>query len=152
MTFNQLFAEMIRQTRGGTEDFLCRMLIRDLKEAMQRQCSEEINWDTDLSECIYLQEFWSFAGNVFLQRATSLASAENDSVYEQATKVAEILRVILARETGVSFPNARIILYHQMMAEAGLVALTRGPDGQTKVEGEQVAAEVAEEIKRARGK
>ncbi len=153
MTLNQLFSAVIQNTKGGTEEFLCRILIRALKDAMQRRSSEEINWETNLSECTHFQEFWLFVIDVFLQRACELASVENDPVYGQATKIARILQALLEIETGESFPEARIIPYHQMMAEAGLVKLTPGPDGQTMVslseKGKRVAEEVGEEIRRA---
>ena len=123
MTLNQLFAEMIQQTKGSEEDFLCRILIKALKEEMQhnwqQNTREKINLEIDLSDCVGCQEFWRFVKDVFMRRACKLASIENDPVYGEATKVAEIFRMIFARETGQSFSEVRIMSPSEMIAEAG---------------------------------
>ena len=155
MTFNQIFLETILQTKDTSDGFLCHLLIEALRKETQRRTDKKVNWD---AEIILRNErkdkgfkyFWFFVRDVFIQYASALASTENDLVYKQATKIAEILREIIVRETLASLPELRIMPCHLLMAEAGLVNFTSGPDGQTMVtlseEGEKVAEEVETEF------
>lgn len=160
LEFNEFMKQLHQRIqRGGNaaaliffECFLQEELPRELK----RRAAPD--WDGRTVNAGDFDTIYPMAVGILHDAATATASENLPDIYEEASAVSKVLCEYLnelfqcSGDDGFDFIPIRS--YSQMMAEAGLVNLTPGPDGQTMVslseKGEQVAREVEQKIEEAR--
>ncbi len=133
------------------ECFLQEELPRDLRRAAP-------DWDDRAVNAGDFDDIYPFAA-VLLHNAASRNYSEcHPDIFEEASAVSRAfcdeLNELFQCSGDDGFDFIPLKSYTDMMAEAGLVKLTEGPDGQTMVslseKGEEAAREVEQEIKETR--
>ena len=152
------FMEQLRQRieRGGNIAaliFFGSFLQRALPEELRRAAVAD--WDGHTVSAGDFDVLYPLAVRILHDAATRNASEVHPDTYKEANAVSsafcEELNELFQCSGEEVFGFIPIKSYSQMMAEAGLVDLSHGPDGQTMVslsdEGKRVAREVEDEIR-----
>ncbi len=145
-----------RIQRGGKADalafFEC-FLQRQLPEKLKQVATAD--WDGQTVNAGDFDVLYSMAAEILHDAATRMESEVHPTTYEEASAVSSAfcdeLNETFQCSGDDAFDPIPIKSYVQMMADAGLVNLAPGPDGQTMVslseEGKRIAREAEGRVK-----
>lgn len=159
-----LFSKFMRQLRQRIEKNDNPYAITFFEFFLERQLPEEVrrrvahDWDGQVNAGDF-DVIYPMAASILHDAATREASETHSETYIAATAVSLTicaeLNELFQCSGEEAFDPLPIRSYSEIMAEAGLVDLALGSDGQTMVslseKGQRVAHEVEEEIHKGRG-
>jgi len=122
MTLNQVFAELQETVeKSGRDGALCFALVQGLKDRVEALLRERQNWEGAIEKGEDFEEFMQLVEEAFTTVATLESTSAKDPVFQEATEIAEELRGILQRETGIQLPEVEIVALGQSRLVSGPV-------------------------------